>query len=106
MSQHRSEKEIFDEAMNVTGACNVSGLVASMHRAVIELWAIARERRKGTEWVNRHPVVILYLDQINYLAGYSDSSARAAYEFTPQDPVGELKEAAGDVDAVLRGEGQ
>lgn len=93
----RSEQQLMDEARGASGACNASGLVHSLSRAMTDLWAIANDRGLGTDWVNRHPVVILYLEQINYLAGFSDDASVAARDYRPS-AVTEL----GDAVSLLR----
>lgn len=93
----RSECELMTEARSVNGACNVSGLVHGLSRAVTDLWALANARGLGTDWVNRHPVTLLYLEQINYLSGFSGDSVRAAHDYEPSA----VKELA-DAVSVLR----
>jgi hypothetical protein len=58
-----------------------------------DLWAIANDRGLGTDWVNRHPVLILYLEQINYLSRYGDKAVSDAYFYQPPTPATELAEA-------------
>lgn len=89
----RNESQLLDEARLVGGACNVSGLVHSLSRAMSDLWAIAGERGLGTDWVNKHPVLLLYLEQINYLSGYGDKAVSDAYSYQPSTPATELAEA-------------
>ena len=59
------------EALMTQGACNAGGLVHSLHRAVERLQA----ERRGTEWLNRHPVLVLYVTQLAHLCG-SESNER------------------------------
>lgn len=52
-------------ALDVQDACNLSGVVRSFHTIVMEvLWPEARKLGKGTDWVNQHPIVSLFLDKL------------------------------------------
>jgi len=52
-------------SLDVQDACNLSGVVASFHDVVMNtLWPEARRLGKGTEWVNRHPIVTLFIDKL------------------------------------------
>ena len=65
------------EAIDVQGACNLSGVVRSFARAteVLEafgratdvLWDVARHYGHATDWVNRHPVCRLFAEQVVWL---------------------------------------
>lgn len=92
----RSEEQLVAEAHGVNGACNVSGLVHSLSRAMTDLWAIAGTLGVGTDWVNTHPVVLLYLEQINFLSGFDPGSLNRAYDYAPPTAATQLAEAAGD----------
>ncbi len=56
-------------------ACNLSGIVHSLDKIVTKLWNEARRDGHGTDWVNQHPIVRLYAEQISHL-----SSSRDYYE--------------------------
>ena len=56
------------EALYTQSACNVSGLVHSLDSAVSRLWKQAHAEGHGTDWVNKHPVVVLYATQIAHLS--------------------------------------
>jgi hypothetical protein len=52
-------------AITVQDACNLSGVLRSFHEIVSEvLWPEARKQGKGTEFVNTHPIVTLFLDKL------------------------------------------
>lgn len=55
-------------ALDVQTACNLSGVVRSFARITETLWAEARNRSQGTEWVNKHPIAQLFAVQIAHLA--------------------------------------
>jgi len=52
-------------AIEVQNACNLSGVLASFKEIVHEvIWPEARRIGKGTEWVNTHPIVTLFLSKL------------------------------------------
>jgi len=65
----RTESELIKEAIDVQLACNLSGVVHSFARAMTDLWKIANELGKGTEFVNTHRVSRLYASKIQSLSG-------------------------------------
>jgi hypothetical protein len=68
-------KRAYETALLSQGACNLSGLAHGLAEAMEALWEEANEQGKGTDYVNNHPVVRLYLEQMNFLcqADYSES---------------------------------
>src|SRR5712691_2375220 len=55
-------------ALDVQDACNLSGVLASFKEIVHEvLWPEARRLGHGTEWVNTHPIVTLFLSKLGSL---------------------------------------
>lgn len=71
-------KSDWEMAFMSQGAVNVSGLVHSMNEVVTKIWEEAHRTGKGMDWVNQHPIVRLYAEQIHYLASKTDYSQ--AYE--------------------------
>lgn len=59
----------FKDAIDVQDACNLSGVVRSFSRVVTRIWEEARKRGQGTEWVNKHPICILYANKLCNLTG-------------------------------------
>src|SRR5260221_394687 len=52
-------------ALDCQDACNLSGVLASFKEIVHEvIWPEARRLGKGTEYVNTHPVVTLFLSKL------------------------------------------
>jgi|SRR6266478_1295638 len=52
-------------ALDCQDACNLSGVLASFKEIFNEvLWPEARRLGKGTEYVNTHPIVTLFLDKL------------------------------------------
>lgn len=59
-------QRIAREASECQDACNLSGVAHAMDRAVSVLWKV---NTQGTEWVNRHPVMTLFLSKLCSLNG-------------------------------------
>ncbi len=58
-------QEAAQSALLVQNACNLSGVLASFKEIVHEvIWPEARRLGKGTEFVNTHPIVTLFLDKL------------------------------------------
>jgi hypothetical protein len=68
-------KRAYEMALLSQGACNLSGLVHSLAEAIELIWHEANEQGKGTDYVNTHPIVRLYVEQMSFLcrADYSAS---------------------------------
>jgi hypothetical protein len=67
-------------ALDCQDACNLSGVLASFKEIVHEvIWPEARRLGEGTDWVNRHPVVTLFLSKLCSLnRGYFECDYPAA----------------------------
>lgn len=73
----------WQEALDIQNACNLSGVVHTLTERMADVWAEAHELGQGTEYVNRHPLVVLYLDKLTQLAGLyieRDGALGRAYE--------------------------
>ena len=68
-------KSLYEMALFSQGACNLSGLAYSLAEAMELIWLEAREQGQGTDYVNNHPIVRLYMEQMSFLcqADYSKS---------------------------------
>ena len=79
----RSLKALAEEALMVQDACNLSGVVKSFGRMFDDLWQHARAGGHGTDWVNQHPIVRLWIDKCASLArttcGLGDDKVMDAY---------------------------
>ena len=52
-------------AQEVQDACNLSGVANSFAKVVLPaIWKEADRLHKGTDWVNQHPIVTLFLDKM------------------------------------------
>ena len=71
-------------ALYAQSACNASGIIHGLSDVVSRVWDEARERGQGTDWVNHHAIVRLYVEQLIHLSGAgfgdTDSYSRAYAE--------------------------
>ena len=65
--------EQYKRAIDVQDASNLSGVVHDFSRVMTRVWVEARREGMGTDWVNAHPIVILYSNKISSMCGSSDS---------------------------------
>lgn len=76
-------QEAAQTALDVQDACNLSGVVFAFSRILTEvLWPEAHSTGKGTDWVNTHPISVLFADKIAHLTGiqFDDKPVFDAYE--------------------------
>lgn len=57
-------KELAQQSLDIQDACNASGVVHAFSRGMTLLWEEANRRNQGTEWVNQHPIVTLFIDKL------------------------------------------
>lgn len=63
--QRATLRKVCQNALDVQCACNLSGVVHTFSRDITLLWDICRAVGGcGTDWVNTHPVCVLYADKI------------------------------------------
>ena len=62
--------ELAGEVANLQDACNLSAVLAAFQTAVADLWEHAMDLRKGTDWVNKHPITRAYVSKLVALSGY------------------------------------
>jgi len=75
---------IYLSALQVQNACNATGIIQSFARDVLKIREdmAAREESQATEFVNKHPVIVLYVHQLSFLMGQpgvSDEVYHPAY---------------------------
>lgn len=63
------------DALQCQNACNLSGVVHSWAEHLDALWAKAHDLGRGTDWVNTHPVNVLFASKVSALTG-GDSGHR------------------------------
>lgn len=59
------------DALFVQSASNLSGIIFTLHKALLAVNARRHELEKGTDWVNKHPILYLFSVQIGHLTGSS-----------------------------------
>jgi hypothetical protein len=57
--------EFCGDALMVQDACNLSGVVHSFARVMAILCDDARRLGKGTDWINHHPIAVLFASKID-----------------------------------------
>lgn len=67
------------EALLVQDACNLSGVAHGFSKAMEQLWDVAREEGKGTDWVNTHPISVVWADKIQSLTTSGSHDVMQAY---------------------------
>jgi len=60
-------------ALQAQDACSLCGVAQAFARAMLALHALPQ--CKGTEWLNGHPITVLYVDKLASLAGVQNSGA-------------------------------
>jgi len=68
----------YEMAMHSQCACNVSGLVHTLAETISRVWNEAHRDGHGTDWVNNHPLVRLYVEQLQHLCEADYHEAYAA----------------------------
>ncbi len=70
---NKSIKELAQMSLDVQNACNLSGVVRSYSGVLTDLWSHADAAPgRGTNWVNQHPIAVLFADKIASLTGTQD----------------------------------
>ncbi len=59
----------YKSALEVQNAVNLSGVVRTFSEITSRIWHEARQKGKGTDWVNQHPICVLFSSKISSLAG-------------------------------------
>ena len=57
-------KKDYQRALDVQNACNASGVIHSLAEAVDKVWEDARANGQGTDYVNTHPIVRMYVEKL------------------------------------------
>ncbi len=73
MSDERLSPKDYQDAILVQNACNLSGIVLSFSRVMSKIWGEARATgNDNTNWVNTHPIAVLYANKVGSLAKSED----------------------------------
>lgn len=67
-----ASKEDYAVALDSQTACNLGALVHQFDRVITKLQYEARLLNHGTDWINQHPIVRLYAEQIMFLSSKRD----------------------------------
>lgn len=74
---------IYQNALDAQSACNLSGIVKQLARDMDQIWEEARAKGEGTDYVNQHPVVRLYIEQMVHLNKSGWFNANGPDTYTP-----------------------
>ena len=74
------EKRDYADALMVQDACNLCGVVQSFAELLKRLMTEATENGEGTDYVNRHPLSVMYADKIRDLTRLTDDALYRAYK--------------------------
>ena len=83
----------WQNAIDVQDACNLSGVVHTFSDVISRIWWEANKRGEGTNWVNTHPIVVLYVSK---LATLSDSDSCLAFSRAYETVTKHLEETKND----------
>ena len=73
MSDERLSAKDYQDAVYAQDACNLSGIVHTFSRVMTKIWAEARATgNDNTDWVNMHPIAVLYASKVGSLANSED----------------------------------
>ena len=56
-------------AIDVQDACNLSAVVHHWSALLTRLWKEAEQTGEGTDWVNKHPINVMYASKVASLTG-------------------------------------
>ena len=59
-------------ALDVQNACNLSGIVHAWSRVMPKIWQEAEQTGEGTDFVNEHPINVLYASKVASLTKCDD----------------------------------
>lgn len=65
-------------ALDVQDACNLSGVVKTFAKVLDTIWDEAHKQGRGTDFVNTHPITVLFVSKLESLS-MSDYRFAEAY---------------------------
>jgi hypothetical protein len=81
--EEKAEKEViineYLKAIDIQNASNLSAIAREFDNAFNVLWMEAHKNGLGTDYVNSHPIVMLYISKLISLSGYNDVKFGDAY---------------------------
>jgi hypothetical protein len=60
-------KKDFEDTLMMLDACNGAALIPALAEIIPRIWEEARTFGKGTTWVTRHPIMLLFINKISSL---------------------------------------
>jgi hypothetical protein len=60
-------KKDFEDTLTMLNACNASALILDLAKIMPRIWEEARVHNKGTDWVAKHPITLLWISKIGSL---------------------------------------
>jgi hypothetical protein len=72
-------KRAAELAISVQDACNLSGVVHSFSQVMSAVWKEAERTQKGTDWVNTHPITLMFVSKICDLSRYTYGAEQANF---------------------------
>lgn len=70
----RLTSDDYKRAIAIQDACNLSGVVHSFSVVMSRIWSEARRLKLGTDWVNVHPICVLYSSKISSLTNSDNAN--------------------------------
>lgn len=70
----------YADALQAASARSVFGLAGALSAVLSKIWAEAKAHGHAVAWVNQHPIVRLYAEQIAWLSGGGGTLDPKTYE--------------------------
>lgn len=58
----------YQRALDIQDACNMSGVIESLHAVLSSIRDEAHVKGYGTQWINEHPIIVMYASKIHSLS--------------------------------------
>lgn len=68
----------YQRAIDVQDACNISGVIESLHAVLKSIRDTAHVKGHGTDWINEHPIIVMYASKI-YSLSHADEYFSESY---------------------------
>ena len=78
---HDRLAQLAQDAIFVQDARNISGVIHALDRTMSKIADISRANCTGTDWLNKHPIIVLFADKLASMAGVQgiSSESQTAY---------------------------
>jgi hypothetical protein len=67
--------------LDAQSGCNMSGLVAAFQRMIVDLQGVSHQTGRGTDWLNQHPLVLVFIDKLRDLSSNHSEAGRVEAAF-------------------------